>query len=468
MLFNSLVFLAFASFFFLFWHRVNTQRARRLAFIVTMSSVFYGWWNWGFLVLIFATGLVDFVAAQLIETHPRHKKKLLVFSLSMNLGTLGVFKYSGFLAINLNWLLSPFSLHVPVAEFVLPIGISFYTFQSMSYAIDVYRGHCKATRDALHFYSSLLLFPQLVAGPILRAGEILPQLETVPSTTEQQRWDGMKLIAQGYFKKMVIADNLAPAVTTAFGAPHIAHSGLFWWVIITMFAFQIYCDFSGYTDIARGLAKWMGYEFRLNFDRPYAASSLREFWERWHISLSTWFRDYVYIPLGGSRKGTFRSHLNMWITMLLSGLWHGANWKFIAWGALHASYLSAEKLTSWPARIARFPGGGALATLLVLVQVWIAWVFFRAESASQAVEILAMMFRLPPGEHPSLRPAVYFLALAIAYELAMWSLARTGARESRHERREASMWLEPAGVALLVVASIFLRGPGHAFIYFQF
>ena len=221
----------------------------------------------------------------------------------------------------------------------------------MSYTIDVYRGRMKPVTNLFHFFAFLSMFPQLVAGPIVRARDLIPQLEKNRDTTEAERWDGLKLIVGGYFKKVVIADNLAPFVNTAFAAVPSPDSSLYWWLVIAAFAFQIFFDFAGYSDIARGLAKWMGYDFLVNFDHPYTSTSLREFWARWHISLSTWFRDYVYIPLGGSKKGESWGHVSMWMTMVISGLWHGAAFHFLVWGAVHALFLSIERITLWPERL---------------------------------------------------------------------------------------------------------------------
>lgn len=224
-------------------------------------------------------------------------------------------------------------------KILLPVGISFFTFQSMSYTIDVYRRRLKPTSNFLHFMAYLALFPQLVAGPIVRACDLLPALELWHPPSAAVRWANLRLIAIGFFKKMVIADNLAPLVDQAFESPVLQGAWAYWWVVSIMFAAQIYCDFSGYTDIARGLGGLMGYEFPENFNHPYAAIGFRDFWSRWHISLSTWFRDYVYVPLGGSRHGAVRGYVNMWITMLLSGIWHGAGWTFIVWGGASCSLL---------------------------------------------------------------------------------------------------------------------------------
>ncbi|HYG77256.1 MAG TPA: MBOAT family O-acyltransferase [Planctomycetota bacterium] len=464
MLFNSLIFVVFASVFFLIFRRVKHNTFARLTFIVIMSAFFYGWWDWWYLLLLFGTGWIDYTAAKLMVAYPARRKLLLWFSMLMNLGVLGAFKYSAFFASNINLLLNADS-KIPVVQYALPLGISFYTFQSMSYTIDVYRGHCAPARNLLHFFAGLLLFPQLVAGPVLRASQILPQLLEEPHTTEAQRWDGLKLIVHGYFKKLVIADNLSYAIVGAFGGISLPQSSAYWWMIVSMFAFQIYCDFSGYTDIARGLAKWMGYEFPLNFNHPYAATSLRDFWARWHISLSTWFRDYVYIPMGGSKCGPIRAHFNMWTSMLLSGFWHGADWKFIIWGALHAAYLSLERITAWPALLVRNPVGRVIATVFVLLQVWVAWVFFRAESTAQALQIIRIMFSFSSDAYPNLQPQLSFLVLGAVYELFM---ALKPEIDSNRRGRWMD-WLEPARIALLVTVCIFLRGPAQIkFIYFQF
>ena len=365
MLFNSVIFLLFAALFFLGWQIANKQNNIRWFYLTAASLFFYGWWDWRFIFLIVASGLIDFWAGLAMQNRPHRKTLYLVASLAGNLGSLAAFKYSSFFAENIDLIAITLGQdwgvqeRLPSALLILPVGISFYTFQSMSYTIDIYRGQLKPTKNILHFFAYLSMFPQLVAGPIVRARDILEQLKTKHIVTEQDRWDGTRLILGGYFKKVVIADNLGIVVERAFSSPDPSQSSVHWWAIAiaTAFAFQIYCDFSGYSDIARGLARWMGYRFKLNFNHPYIAVSIRDFWTRWHISLSTWFRDYVYIPLGGSRNGTFRSHLNMWITMIVSGVWHGAAWTFVIWGVLHALYLSLERLNRWPEQVAQLPLG---------------------------------------------------------------------------------------------------------------
>ena len=339
--------------------------------------------------------------------YPRYKVLFLIFSICGNVGSLAIFKYSSFIAENVDAFLSLLGFdvylksNIPQFMLILPVGISFYTFQSMSYTIDIYRGQLRPTRNVLHFFAYLSMFPQLVAGPIIRARDLLPQLKQNNKTTEQDRWEGLKLITHGFFKKVVIADNLAPLVNRAFNNPDPSNSSVYWWLAVTAFAFQIYCDFSGYSDIARGLARWMGYNFGLNFNHPYISLSLREFWTRWHISLSSWFRDYVYIPLGGSRKGNIHAYANMLITMVISGFWHGAAWNFVIWGFLHALFLSFERITQWPKYIKMIPGEGRwIASLIVLTQIWIAWVFFRAATMSQGIQIIKTMFSFTGGIYP--------------------------------------------------------------------
>ena len=462
MLFNSLVFVVFAFLFFLFWPFLKYTRRPAWIYLIVFSFFFYGWWDWRFLFLIILSGLIDFVAALLIVDRPRYRRLWLIVSMSGNLGTLAVFKYSRFVWENLHALVPLLPAAPPVNDFflILPVGISFYTFQSMSYTIDVYRGEVTPTRSVLKFFAYLSLFPQLVAGPIVRARDFLHQLDAPRCTDEATRYRGLELILHGYFKKVVIADNLAPVVNAAFGAATPEASAGHWWLVMVAFAFQIYCDFSGYSDIARGLAKWMGYDFQRNFDHPYTSLSIREFWTRWHISLSSWFRDYVYIPLGGSRCGRVREAANLWVTMLVSGLWHGAAWHFVIWGALHAAFLSAEKLIGYPALLARSAPGRLLAFLIVAVQVLVAWVFFRASSLDQAIGIVRIMFSFS-GPSPSSFGAGAIVLMA-GMAMREWYLYLGG------HPLFARPIVRTAMLALTFWAVLFLRGHGEQFIYFQF
>jgi alginate O-acetyltransferase complex protein AlgI len=467
MLFNSLIFVLFGSVFFMVGKLLGKRVNARLLWLTVASFFFYGWWDWRFLFLIVFSGLVDYLAALAMVRFPSKKKILLVLSVIANIGSLSVFKYSGFIASNIDALFGlegTFSLlsNTPAFFLITPVGISFYTFQSMSYTIDVYRNKMQPTKHIVHFFAYLSMFPQLVAGPIVRANAMLPQMLKVNSVSKEERWAGFQLVVRGYFKKMVIADNLAPLVVAAFSSPELNGSSMFWWGIAIAFAFQIYCDFAGYSDIARGLARWMGYDFPDNFNHPYISTSMREFWSRWHISLSTWFRDYLYIPLGGNRKGKTREHLNLWATMVVSGLWHGAAWTFVAWGALHALYSTIEKVTRWPERLLKNGFTRFLAWLLVTMQVLVAWVFFRADSIEQAFDVVRIMFsfngplRFDWGLNGSI-----FIGLMVLREAYV-------ALGFNKRFRFNNAAYEMIFYAVIIAVIIFFRGEGSEFIYFQF
>ncbi|MGD0275007.1 MAG: MBOAT family O-acyltransferase [Syntrophales bacterium] len=450
---------------------MKVGNTRRWSFIIVASFIFYGWWDWRFLFLLIGTGLIDFVAALAMEKWSRSRRQFLILSIGSNISSLAIFKYSGFIAQNIDHLFLNFGivtyLHASLPDFtlILPVGISFYTFQSMSYTISVYWRKIPATRNILHFFAYLSMFPQLVAGPINRAADLLPKLMNYHSLTEEERWIGTRLIIRGFFKKMVLADNLAPIATAAFNSPVISDSPVYWWAITAAFAFQIYFDFSGYSDIARGLAKWMGYDLIVNFNQPYTSKSLQDFWTCWHISLSTWFRDYVYIPLGGSRLGKWRSHLNMWITMLISGLWHGAAWHFVMWSICHSFFLSLERITNLPKRLSASRIGQFASYVLVMIQVLIAWVFFRAENIGQAFQIIKTMFsfstKLPMVPVPG---GMALVAALVLFECMIFFKVDLLKRIPMRARLVTG----PVLWGLAIAAIIFFRGPGSTFIYFQF
>ncbi len=470
MLFNSFIFLIFGLLFFLTWSFVRKKQQARFVTLVVASFIFYGWWDWRFLFLIVFSGLIDYIAGLRMRSKPKRKKLYLILSLAGNIGSLAIFKYSSFLAENIDTLLNligvPSNLlgNIPDFVLILPVGISFYTFQSMSYSIDVYKGKLEPVKNLFHFFSYLALFPQLVAGPIVRASDLLHRLKTYVSPTEEQRWQGLRLIAYGFFMKVVIADNLAPFINYAFDAPLLKGSTTYWWYITTLFAFQIYYDFAGYSQIARGLMVWLGYGIDRNFNHPYTATSLRDFWTRWHISLSSWFRDYLYIPLGGSKRGKWFAHINMWITMLVSGLWHGAAWNFIIWGGIHAFFLSIERISNFPQYLSKSIIGRITSRILLIVQVWIAWVFFRASDFDQAIEILEIMFTANAAPWKFNFDQGFFLAVAIIPELVFPYLRDSKIRHSIFKYKT----VEVIWMALVIAACIFLRGPGSEFIYFQF
>lgn len=442
-------------------------------YLTAASFIFYGWWDWRFIFLIIGSGLIDFFAGLGIERFRNHKKLLLTLSIIGNVGSLAIFKYLNFGINNINWLLHSLGIdaQMPATHLILPVGISFYTFQSMSYTIDIYRGNLHPTRNIFHFFAYLSLFPQLVAGPIVRAVDLLPQLESYKPVSEQQRWDGLRLIVFGFFKKVVVADTLAITVNAAFSADAPTASLSYWWIIMIMFAFQIYCDFSGYSDIAIGLGKWIGYEFPVNFKNPYISSSFREFWQRWHISLSTWFRDYVYIPLGGSRKSKFGSHATLWITMLISGLWHGAAWTFILWAAMHSLYLSVERLTNWPKKLSKLPAGRHITTFAIFILTTLAWVFFRAENLSQAMSVFRIMLNPFAINYAVVHDlvdnnAINVLLIIIGSQLFFYfdmdksELALSGSKFKKA--------FEPVVLSFFVMICVFMHAPSNTFIYFQF
>lgn len=472
MIFNSIEFLIFGLLFFIAWPYLKKKNQSRWIFLTTMSFIFYGWWDWRFLFLIIGSGLIDYVCGFAIERFPNRKKIYLAISLIGNLGSLSIFKYSTFFASIADdvcsWMnvKSSFATSIPEFALILPVGISFYTFQSLSYTIDIYRGRLKPTKQIFHFFSYLSMFPQLVAGPIIRAKDLLSQLESNRIASPIQRWNGIKLIAFGLFQKVVLADNLSYFIDSAFEGKSAFSGSAYWWVVTIAFAFQIYCDFSGYSLMARGLAKYMGYHFKMNFNHPYLAKNLKMFWERWHISLSTWFRDYVYIPMGGSRKGLFMGIVFMWITMLLSGLWHGANFTFLIWGAIHALFMTIERITKIKRRLSSI-GGGAVVIAITFIQVCIGWVYFRADSYQQGNEIIKSLFSFRDMSFdfiPNYFDNLFFLALALLIEITILMRREYSSIYSFYKKYNLDVLM----VALAIVMSIFMRGEGKQFIYFQF
>lgn len=471
MLFNSLEFLFFGILFYLIWLVFKHKARASLMVLVVFSAFFYGWWDWRFLGLLAANGFAVFFLALGIEKWPQQKKLFLSLSILINLGCLFLFKYLGFFTSSVNSFFGLFNVQtgIPVITLGLPLGISFFTFECLSYVIDVYKGILQPTRSLLKFFAFLSLFPHLIAGPIVRPYDLFPQLDKPAKLDEPRVWEGIRLVTQGFFKKVVVADNLAPIVNQAFASPDVYASMPYWWLIVTLFAIQIYCDFSGYSDIACGLAKWMGFDFNPNFNHPYIARSLREFWTRWHISLSTWFRDYVYIPMGGAKKGVLAGMAFMWVTMLVSGFWHGAAWKFLIWGGLHAFYLSFERWTKWPELLSRHALLKPIAVVFVLIQVWVAWVFFRANSTSQAFAIVKTMFD-PKQLSMAFPLQLDQLILPIVFFVLLWEIYYY-LKDNEHRlllpARLATVFEVPF-LAIMATAAIYFRGPGGAFIYFQF
>jgi alginate O-acetyltransferase complex protein AlgI len=433
----------------------------RLWFLLFVSLFFYGFWNWKFIFLLLFSITVDFWAARRMERSTQHKKAYLVVSMLANLGSLAVFKYANmFFEIIANPLLSFVGqAPIPAMEIILPVGISFYTFQSMSYTIDVYRGVLPARKDFLPFAASVSLFPQLVAGPIVRPLDLLPQIEKSALLSTIRFLPAALLITVGLFKKTV-ADMLAPVSDAFFSNPDSA-SFIDAWAGTLAFTGQIYGDFSGYTDIAIGLGLLLGYRFPLNFRLPYLATSPIDFWRRWHISLSSWLRDYLYIPLGGRKRRNF----SLLVTMLLGGLWHGASYTFLIWGAYHGILLVMTHKTLWLLERYKFPEPSVwLKRLLTFYLVVLGWVFFRAESLDDAIKILMTLHGF--GDI-ILKPEsgilnIYWVIMAlIGCHFVDWLIQTKDSLFARGW----TVW--PVATLFLVFFMLF-REPGRPFIYFQF
>ena len=402
MLFNSLDFLFFLSIVFvLYWHVFQRNLRWQNLFVVAASYVFYGWWDWRFLLLIVFTCLCSYGSSLLIDRcyHRGEQKAAKCWAglnIVVNLLVLGVFKYFNFFADNFQMVMACIGLKIdaPTLHVILPVGISFYTFQALSYTIDVYRRQLSVTRDFVAFFAFISFFPQLVAGPIERAANLLPQFQNHRSFDYTKAVDGLRQMLWGFFKKLVVADNCAVAVNNIWES-YTDQSGLALWIAAFLFTFQIYCDFSGYSDIAIGCARLFGINLRRNFDVPYFSRNIQEFWRRWHMSLMTWFRDYVYFPLGGSRCGKWLTARNILIVFLLSGLWHGADWTFVLWGLYHGMLLSLLFIIGSGAKHKDIVADGrwlpslkeAGQMIVTFIMVLIGWIIFRAENISQLAGI---------------------------------------------------------------------------------
>lgn len=482
MAFNSLSFIIFALAFFSIWPFLKGKQQSQWSFLVLASWVFYGWFNVWYVFLLVLTSTLSYLIANSMARYPAKKGFLLGIGLAGILGILAIFKYLGFITANLDALLGLFgvetSLYSSVPDFflIVPIGISFYTFQAVSYIIDVRKGIVEPVRNILLFFAYLSMFPKLVAGPILRAPNIVKQLCIMPVPSEQMRWQGTRLIAFGLFKKVVLADRLAPIVNTAF--QDLTPYGFgYWWLVIFAFALQIYFDFAGYSDMAIGLAKWIGIEFDRNFDRPYIAESVQEFWNRWHISLSSWFRIYVFMPLTRvlKRKASNASALQIIIpalvTMLLSGLWHGAAWTFVIWGGIHGFLLVIEQLTGWPKWLkSKGAVGRWSAQLITLVLVMLAWVFFRAENVATGITITQFLFDFSRiGITKFSGPEFIMITSLMAYVVFLETeKAPFKSINALATRLQSNRLVDVLMVSMLFTLSVFFRGIGDAFIYFQF
>ncbi len=403
MFFNSIDFAVFFLIVFTLYWVISKNKNYRNILILCASYFFYGWWDWRFLVLIAGSSCVDFMIGQLLHktTIQSKRKWLLWMSLVINLGLLFYFKYTNFFIESFvsSFKLFGIDLEVSTLSIILPVGISFYTFQTLSYTIDIYRKQLEPTKDIVAFFAFVSFFPQLVAGPIERASKLLPQFSKSHTFNYEGVKSGLLLIAFGLFKKVVIADRAAVIVNQVFNTPE-DYEGVQVIMASFLFAFQIYCDFSGYSDIAIGVARTLGFNLTKNFDTPYFSRSITAFWRHWHISLSTWFRDYVYIPLGGSRKGNHRTYANLFIVFLVSGLWHGAAINFVIWGAIHGIIIVFEKVTYTAKQpVYKYLGldrnifsNKLFFGIITFTIVCFAWIFFRAATFADATILIRNIF----------------------------------------------------------------------------
>jgi len=473
MIFNSQQFMVLFAItyvlFLLFRNNVNIRNG----ILLVASYIFYGSWNWHFLALILlSTGVDYYVGIKIDETsptNPNRRKHFILISIIFNLGMLGIFKYYNFFAASLFDLFMSMGIYLdPITlDVILPVGISFYTFQTLSYSIDIYREKLKPTRNLLTFATFVAFFPQLVAGPIERASNLLPQLSAPIQLTPAKIHSALFLILWGYFKKVFIADKVAQYVNVAFSTTSV-NTDVPVIVAIIAFSIQIYCDFSGYTDIARGIARLMGIELMVNFRLPYFALSPSDFWNRWHISLSTWLRDYLYIPLGGNKKGQWKTYRNLMITMLLGGLWHGAAWNFVLWGGYHGLLLILYRIIGKTSKMRsvkkQLPTFSIVAQWFLMISFTLyGWLLFRAESVDQILVMTKQIFSSDIYDGTAL------LDVSIhALPLLIMQIAQVRSKDLLMMTKQ-KLWIQfTASIILLLLILIYGHHETTEFIYFQF
>ena len=470
MFFNSFEYAVFLPVvLFLYW---TVLRRRQNALLLVASYVFYAAWDWRFLGLLALSTITDFYVGKKLGAtgEASVRKRLVGLSLLVNLGILGFFKYFNFFADSFADLMGNFGLapSTPTLQIILPVGISFYTFQTLAYTIDVYRRKKEPEHNLLDFAVYVAFFPQLVAGPIERAQRLLPQIKAPrTSLSYEQIRSGLYLILLGLVRKVVIADSMAPIVNEAFANADLAGAGTLLIGVIA-FSLQIYGDFAGYSDIARGSSRLLGIELMENFNQPYLSRNITHFWRTWHISLSTWLRDYLYIPLGGNRKGTSKTYRNLMLTMLLGGLWHGAAWTFVVWGGLHGLYLIAHRQVRHITRKSPtdpFEWSDLLPALATFSLVNLTWIFFRAETFTQAFNYLQGLLTLRPGGVILRDVALLLVVAAVSFALDL---------TQRNMHSHTALQQLPAVVRGLTYGSMALAvilwsgGTPVPFIYFQF
>ncbi|NCD00129.1 MAG: MBOAT family protein [Bacteroidia bacterium] len=468
MLFNSFEFLIFLPIVFvLYWMFYKNTKAQNII-LLTASYVFYGWWDWRFLSLILFSTIVDYIVGRnlMVCKNQKQRKLFLWISILINIGLLGFFKYYNFFTESLieGLYLIGITIQTGTLRIILPVGISFYTFQTMSYTIDVYKKKLHPTKNFIAFATFVSFFPQLVAGPIERAPNLLPQFLKFRKFSYAAMSAGTKQIILGFFLKLVIADRAGIYVDTVFNNAS-QHEGFTFLFATFLFAFQIYGDFAGYSLIAIGTAKLFGVSLITNFQRPYMATSVGDFWKRWHISLSSWFRDYVYIPLGGSRTKMSKWVRNILITFLVSGLWHGANWTFILWGTLNGIYILFESILFKEVRKTIF------SRLITFVLICFSWVLFRANSIGEAIQIIGTIFSNPgtlfiPNGADIVTPVYALLAISMLFLYELWNeFFAEKYKPYFFQKRYAKLSFYCLIIILILYMGVFNNSQ---FIYFQF
>ena len=467
MLFTTFNFLGFFIVVFCVFWLLPRQRLR-LAWLVVASLFFYGSWSVKLLFLLLATATFTYLVGLLLEstTSPHWRKAFLGFAIVVNLGILGFFKYANFALDNVFHLLRAAGMadRSPVVAVLLPLGISFYTFELVSYLVDIYRRRIPAQRDVLHYALYVLFFPRLVAGPIVRPDEFFPQLGKFALPDWDRAQVALQLILLGLFQKAVLADHLGLAIDPVFADP-ASFASLSVWLAMVGYALQIYCDFAGYSAMALGMARLLGFRLPVNFRMPYFSADIAEFWHRWHVSLSRWIRDYVYIPLGGSRGGPWMTARNVFLTMTLCGLWHGAGWTFILWGAYHGALLALHRAVPrpnwWSSPLLRPLHVGTTFLCCVL-----GWVLFRASTLADAGLIYRRM--LSPVSGATVDGVVVFTVCGISLLLLACHVLADRVSLVRLERRLPAFALGGGLVVLLLLCQLLMPMSGHVFIYFQF
>jgi len=479
MLFDSPAYFVFLIPVVLVYWRLS-HRAQNV-FLLLASYFFYAWWDWRFLLLMVGSTTMDFLIAQRIApSHAdinRNRKKWLIFSLVLNFSILGVFKYFSFFVDSFSGALATLGIHnipLPLIRIILPPGISFYTFQEVAYIVDVYKGRLQAVKSFVDYGLFVSLFPHLIAGPIQRPAHLLPQVQTNRFLDADRFFDGMMLIFSGLLRKCVVADNCALLANAAFGGQLGPPN--FWVVLIGIYAFawQVYGDFSGYSDIARGSAQLLGFHFMVNFRQPFLAQRLQDFWRRWHISLSSWLRDYLYIPLGGSANGESKTSRNLLTTMTMAGLWHGANWTFVVFGAIHGVVLGVERylfpVKSKPGDAAQPPRSEGFSSvwvqrILTFNLFCLTLIFFRATSLSSAVRFLAGLSNFTwRSEYAS----AFFMLCTFSVPLFSVDLMLEAGNQEYLFANRAYAVRTAVALAALVVLTFFSGNGLNAFVYFQF